>query len=215
MRKTDTKWIELGNETPADRVSLELDFAPTKRQMAFIFAVLAMFDKATSIYIWTFTFKDVYSDFIAAARCRHLLDRLRKRFGFFSFVRVFEQHPGQHGLHCHVLLTRRLPAAQIWRIAAKCGLGRVDVKKIKKEDSRETAFYMAKYLGKRGVEMEKGVRKFGTGGMLSSSRNIECKSKASDALRKTWSLLKSSGRKPSMQQIRYCKLVGQCPVTTL
>jgi len=88
-------------------------------------------------------------------------DLIRLFHGNIAGVRVFEVHPGGHGLHVHFLCNRFVPARLVWGLSRKHGLGRVDVVRA---DAGISA-YLSKYLCKTGPRLAKGLRRwaaFGT-----------------------------------------------------
>jgi len=108
-------------------------------------------------YLWTFTFADVLPYREAARRwsrfCRLVLVR---GFGVQG-VRVFELHPGGHGLHVHCITRvglRRAQVRAIWAAVSGFGLGRWDIARV----AGESALYALKYV-------QKGSRSPGLGGV--------------------------------------------------
>jgi hypothetical protein len=100
------------------------------------------------VYMWTFTFNVVHSDWDAMRLWSKFLSHVRLIIGAeWSGVRVVEVHPGGHGLHFHMLVNRRL---SIWlmRKAGICnGFGRMDVR-VADQNKQKVAQYMSKYLSK-------------------------------------------------------------------
>lgn len=96
------------------------------------------------VYLWTFTFREVeaLSD---ARKCWSVAAKNLKRRMAFRGLRVFELHPGGHGLHVHVLTDKRFDVVQVRRIAQLYRFGRIHVKMIPKNK----AHYVAKYLSKQ------------------------------------------------------------------
>jgi len=203
----DWKFVECGNQTPMEPEAIRLTHLMNKSQLACLFAMRQL-SKTGKLYFWTFTFKEVFNDQIAASRCGHFLTRLKKRFGFFSGVRVFEIHPGGHGLHCHLIMNRRLPAAEVWRIAGKTGLGRVDVVKVVPGTEMDSALYLAKYLSKGGDKLMKGVRALGIIHLSTRVRSIEVLSEAAIACKWLWRKKKAVGMRPSYRELVTCRLMG-------
>jgi len=94
-------------------------------------------------YLWTFTFSERLP--IAAACCRwQLLQRDLVRSVGFRGVRVYELHPGGHGLHIHLVTGRRHDVRIVREFSQKNGFGRIHVKPI----PAVSADYVAKYLTK-------------------------------------------------------------------
>lgn len=109
------------------------------------------------IYLWTFTFAEVVE--IAQARKYWIAFlkkfRERKMHKFFQGLRVFEMHPGGHGLHIHVITANFLRVNEVRALWHEFGGGRINVKPIPWERRN----YLAKYLSKSGrPQCLKGVR---------------------------------------------------------
>lgn len=108
-------------------------------------------------YLWTFTFAETLDFRVAADRwclCRKQLVRELN----FSGVRVYELHPGGHGLHVHVVTASWYSARAVRRIVKLNGLGRIHAKRI----SGRGGLYIAKYLSKdRRADGLKGFRLWG------------------------------------------------------
>jgi hypothetical protein len=105
-------------------------------------------------YLWTFTLP-VYVEPRKAARMWSLLQRdLVRNLGMWG-VRVFELHPGGHGLHVHVVAGRFHRVEPVRALCERYGWGRVNVKHI----PSTAAGYVAKYVSKseRSTEL-KGMR---------------------------------------------------------
>lgn len=119
----------------------------------------------SSCYLWTFTTADVIDPRECARRWNDL-QRYLVRFGFFG-VRVFELHPGGHGLHVHALTVRRFDINKIRSYSTVCSFGRINVKRIPVSRS----CYIAKYLSKQFVEEHpelKGIRLWARVGVKNS-----------------------------------------------
>ena len=105
------------------------------------------------LYLWTFTFPDVVS-------YRHGADRWMKaqrdlvRSAEFYGVRVYEIHPGGHGLHIHVVTNRRFDVRVIRGICEKHGFGRINVVRIPVDRGK----YISKYITKSRDLIYKGCR---------------------------------------------------------
>lgn len=96
------------------------------------------------VYLWTFTFKEVEALRDARKFWSLACKNLKRRLGFKGF-RVFELHPGGHGLHVHVVTDQRFDVNQVRRISTLYRFGRIHVKMI----PRGKAGYIGKYLGKQ------------------------------------------------------------------
>jgi len=121
-------------------------------------------------FLWTWTFADPearYNVLEAARRWKGLADYLAKDGR--KFVRSIEQ--GEKGAwHYHGVTGDLWDSGEMWKIAAKHGFGRVDVKEI----PIEKAVYVAKYIRKR-LQLPKGMRRWacvGFKGVTSSQVEI-------------------------------------------
>jgi len=165
---------------------------------AFRFAADYLFERS-SVFLWTFTFKKAMPDW-AVGSATHLLirDLQRLHAGNVGGLRVYEVHPGGHGLHVHVLLNRRVNVHEVRRLAKRHGLGRIHVTPCK---GRSAADYLTKYLTKDAAKLHKGVRRwaaFGTARRV-PVRTVTYQTSEVDSVR-----LSLGGRKVSFSQ--YCVL---------
>lgn len=90
-------------------------------------------------------------------------------------LRVVEVHPGtihrpSHGLHFHCLLAPRMNVHVVQKVGKPWGFGRMHVQLA----DRDSAYYLAKYLTKKG-ELAPGSRRWGTVGGFTGVKiaNIE------------------------------------------
>jgi hypothetical protein len=131
---------------------------PTKSKQAFLFSATDLpVSKNGHLYLWTFTFADVIDVSEGRKRWSAFLRKLRKRKRYLKFhgLRVFELHPGGHGLHIHVLTPCFLQVNVVRGVWRSCGGGRVHVLPI----PPNRAGYLGKYLRKQGrPECFKGAR---------------------------------------------------------
>tara|TARA_B100000809_G_scaffold217497_1_gene223705 strand:+ start:1827 stop:2411 length:585 start_codon:yes stop_codon:yes gene_type:complete len=112
------------------------------------------------LFLWTFTFSDVLELRVAKAVWKRARQELSRSIGFAG-VRVFELHPGGHGLHIHVVASRFYPVQAVRKIWSECYGGRLHVCKL--DYSRR--HYVAKYLQKQGRCVAlKGTRLWATFG---------------------------------------------------
>jgi hypothetical protein len=118
-----------------------------------------MFRNNPRVYFWTFTFKAVLRDEMAAIYFQSFMKELRNYFPTATGLRVVEVHPSfySHGLHYHCLLNQRMSWHIIKRIGKRFGITGIHVKRADKE----SAFYLAKYITKE-QNLSKGMRKWGT-----------------------------------------------------
>jgi len=94
------------------------------------------------VHLWTFTMPFVYSPRKTASAWSALRRELVRRLGFWG-VRVFELHPGGHGLHVHVVTSGWYDVNAVRILSDSMGWGRIHVKCM---DGGVT--YVAKYLHK-------------------------------------------------------------------
>lgn len=109
-------------------------------------------------------------------------DLVRMYDGNVGGIRVFEPHPGGHGLHVHVLLNRRVNVHQVKRLTRKHGLGRDDVQD---KVGRDAAQYLCKYLWKGGPTVSPGVRRWASFGAVRKVRvkNVHVDSSEAEHMR--------------------------------
>lgn len=112
-----------------------------KSKAAFLFAAQTL--GKHSLYMWTFTFKEVLDIKATRSRWNHLLTLLKRRWPKLAGLRVFEMHKS-HGLHVHLITNRWIDVNEARRLAAQAGWGRIHVQRI----PVERATYLAKYLSK-------------------------------------------------------------------
>jgi len=111
--------------------------------------------------LWTFTLRHCIEPKIATKAWRRLLDHHLKPLGFAG-VRVFETHPGGHGLHVHFVCNKFISVNRVRHAVAGSLFGRIHVCQIDKK----SAGYVAKYLTKsRRSGLLKGVRLWATVGL--------------------------------------------------
>jgi hypothetical protein len=115
----------------------------TKSKAAFIFACRTL-GKQPKLYMWTFTFKDVLAVKDTRKRWNYLLTLLIRMWPHLQGIRVFELHPGGHGLHVHLVTNSRIDVNKARELAEKAGWGRIHVKEI----PSERIGYLGKYLTK-------------------------------------------------------------------
>lgn len=137
-----------------------MDIIPTKSKYAFECSTAKLTpNRKGHIYFWTFTFAERIDVDIARKRWSSFLKyfgRWNKRRGkIFQGLRVFELHPGGHGLHVHVVTTNYAWINDVRRLWVQAGGGRVNAKPIPFERRN----YLGKYLSKSGRSAcLKGVR---------------------------------------------------------
>jgi len=97
-----------------------------------------------TLYLWTFTFREVKAMATACKLWGRAAKDLSRKLGF-SGVRVFELHPGGHGLHIHVVTPFYYPVVLVRVLTTRWGFGRIHVKPIKYNKRH----YVTKYLQKQ------------------------------------------------------------------
>jgi len=125
----------------------------TKSKAAFTFACRTL-GKTSQLYMWTFTFKDVIPVKETRKRWNYLLTLLQRTWPKLCGIRVFELHPGGHGLHVHLVTNSYIRVEQARLLAEKAGWGRIHVKRV----PSERIGYLGKYLTKKRPECLKRWR---------------------------------------------------------
>jgi len=134
--------------------------------LAFWYSLLDLVQHDTC-YFWTLTAKEFVPDSwfgnMHSAFMKYMRDAAREGtiHEWWGGVRVFEPHPGGHGLHSHLVLRNRMPWSVVKACAEKAGLGRLNVHPDKVE--LPLIRYLCKYLMKSGSNMS-GVRRWATVG---------------------------------------------------
>ena len=123
----------------------------TKSKAAFLFASKTLGQQ--SLFLWTFTFKDLLAVKETRKRWNYLLTLLLRAWPNLQGLRVFELHQ-EHGLHVHLLTNQFIDVNRARDLAEQAGWGRVHVTRIPKEH----AGYLAKYLSKERPECLKRWR---------------------------------------------------------
>lgn len=143
---------------------------PTKSKFAFESSVAMLpVSRKENLYLWTFTFVEVISVEDARRRWSAFLNklRMRKRYRQFQGLRVFQLHPGGHGLHIHVVTGEYLRINDARGLWMTVGGGRIHVKPI----AASRANYLSRYLKKQGrPECFRGVRMWDAFGGLEVCR---------------------------------------------
>lgn len=127
-----------------------------KSNVAYLFTARNMSKNLSNIYFWTFTLPYQLPVSEAIACWNYLLTDLRRSVAFRRGVRVFELHPGGHGLHVHVLMQSYYDVDSVRKCCRRCGWGRVNVKRV--FNVSDSIDYVGKYLSKSRPESLKGVR---------------------------------------------------------
>lgn len=132
----------------------------TKSEVAFRMSADKLFRENKAIYFWTFTFVEVWEDWVYSRQwARFWRDFCNHSNFFISGLKVTELHEN-HGIHYHCLLNKRLPVGEIRRLGRRYGVGRVHVKKA----DVGAVGYLTKYLSKEKSDFSKGIQKWGSVG---------------------------------------------------
>jgi len=116
-------------------------------------------------WMWTFTFAEVLAIDEGCKRWSALSAALVREFGFTA-VRVFELHPGGHGLHIHCVARGWYPIRRLRSLSGAYGFGRIHVTK----KPIVNPFYICKYLGKEESAWCSGRRTWACVGFEASER---------------------------------------------
>lgn len=113
-----------------------------------------------NLKFWTFTFKQCTTPDECSRAWNHFLTLIRKEWPEAQAVRVFELHPGGHGMHVHLATPAWLAVRRMLGLAKRAGFGRIGVV-LWKEDKLTAGQYLAKYLTKERPPCLKGRRLVG------------------------------------------------------
>jgi len=137
----------------------------TNTQEALRFSVINFVKQATvegrKLYFMTVTMPDTPSTKEFSRRWTNLCRKLQRKG--VRGIRVYEPHPGGHGLHIHFLTDVRIDWGWFWEAAEKCGCGRVDGQQcdIDASTPERLGGYLAKYLGKQfRCKQYRGLRRW-------------------------------------------------------
>lgn len=95
------------------------------------------------VYLWTFTRVEADPVAVSCVEWNKLSKRLVRECGLYG-VRVYELHPGGHGLHVHLVTGRRFDVGAVRAVVDRLGWGRLDVKRV----PWKRRHYVAKYVTK-------------------------------------------------------------------
>lgn len=132
----------------------------SKSQVAFLFTCERLEELAgRNCTCWTFTCADVLQkDRDYSLRWNALWKRIAAEFPAVQGVRVYELHPGGHGIHVHAIFSSYLRVERVRALAGAAGWGRVHVFHPRRSWSR----YLAKHLRKSSLgKFNRGTRKWG------------------------------------------------------
>jgi len=120
------------------------------------------------VYFWTLTTPDpVFDPREISRRWNNFLTLMRREYkdrGRARGLRVYERHPGGHGIHIHFVLSKYVPVQRVREIARATGFGRIHVCKWD-EERGAVADYLKKYLFKDRDTDWCGVRVYSTFGL--------------------------------------------------
>lgn len=129
--------------------------------------------------LWTYTVPSVLPP-RTTAKLWSLAQRDLVRGLRYQAVRVFELHPGGHGLHVHAVTPYWYPVDRVREITTRHGFGRINVISI--PSSR--AGYVCKYLRKQRWRLYpelRGMRLWACVGRSSDWRGVSCKNVVYDS----------------------------------
>lgn len=162
------------------------------------------------VRLWTFTVPDTVPPRITAGRwskCQRDLVRALS----FQAVRVFELHPGGHGLHVHAVTPHFYPVDAMRVITTLHRFGRINVANI----PADRAEYVCKYLSKqfwRPYKELSGMRLWACVGKNEVWRGVSCKNVVYDSpstsiFRTLWGYLDLTDR-ASFRELKRLSLVS-------
>jgi hypothetical protein len=131
----------------------------TRSEVAADLSLTELVKGSAHCYLWTFTFSDATSAYDAGKAWHRLTVYARRNKIAFKGLKVYEKHPGGHGIHIHMITPQYYSVNDVRPLAEAAGFGRIHVKKI----SSSRASYVLKYVRKglrKGIEGMKGVRKW-------------------------------------------------------
>lgn len=111
------------------------------------------------LYFWTFTRRKCEDVKHVRKSWNKALTYIKRACPTFCGVRVFELHPGGHGLHVHVVTNARFDVRVVRSALRKTGWGRMHVMRLHGSKVKTTAGYCSKYCTKaKRPECLKGWR---------------------------------------------------------
>ncbi len=119
---------------------------PSRSKAAFLMSAEALAEISQRLYFWTFTWAEI----LPVSECRRTWNRFTNLLHGntserFAALRVWELHPGGHGLHVHMLTNERIDVNVVRCLLARAGMGVVcHVRGARLGDEA----YMAKYMRK-------------------------------------------------------------------
>lgn len=166
-----------------------------KSSVALNFSLQSLVKGRKTCYLWTLTIPDpdynVQSLKLYSKRFTLFFRDLRRIYPDFSGVRVYEFGEDFGRMHCHFICVKRIDIQKLLPLCVRCGLGRINVKRI----PSARASYITKYVGKQLQHREqrlavKGLRKWGRINFDGSKvKNIVCDSVFSRVARGVYRLI--------------------------
>ena len=137
-----------------------------KTSVALNFSIASLVKGRKTCYLWTLTIPDpdynVASCKLYSKRFTRFFRDLRRIYPDFSGVRVYEFGEDFGRLHCHFICVKRLDIKKLLSISARCGVGRINVKRIPSARASYVSKYVGKQLQHRAQRLAvKGLRRWG------------------------------------------------------
>lgn len=132
------------------------NFLPDRSKAAFIMSAEELFERNGKLYFWTFTWPDAMPVWCYANSWDRFAHSLIQNYtrDDFEALRVWERHPGGHGIHVHALCNERLDVNLIRELTVRYGLGKVvHVRKAVRKDVSYLTKYMTKDQAIPGLRM--------------------------------------------------------------
>ena len=142
-------------------------------------AIDSLLSGRESCHLWTFTVPHRQPPRVTASMWS-ILQRDLVRSLHFQAVRVFELHPGGHGLHVHAITPHFYPVDWVRAITTSHGWGRIHAKVL----PASAAGYVTKYLSKqfwRPYKELRGMRLWACVGRNSDWPGVSCKNVVFDS----------------------------------
>jgi hypothetical protein len=145
--------------SPIKSTVVDTEHFMTRSEVAADLSLVELVKDKPFCFLWTFTFTEATSA-KDAGRCwnKLLLYAARNKIKFKG-LKVYEKHPGGHGIHIHMVTPEYYNVNDIRPLAEAAGFGRIHAKRI----SSSRAGYVLKYVRKglrKGIEGLEGVRKW-------------------------------------------------------
>lgn len=102
---------------------------------------------------WTFTFVEAHDADQVSSPWRAAMRELKRKIPNFGGVRVYEMHPGGHGVHIHAIIPSYIRVELVRAIMQKFGFGRIHVVALN-GNAEQIGRYLAKYFSKAKRRVE-------------------------------------------------------------